>query len=365
MNRILDANLNRAAEALRVLEEIARFFLDDAPLAARLKNARHEINAAQEHDYTALLDARDTEGDPGTRIPNPTARANTSAAVNTNTSLSPSPAADVLAPTFKANIKRLQQALRVLAEYTAARPANPLYERLRYDSYTLEKILWEKIRAKSRPAALANRRLYLITNSDAFCAPAAFLDAVDAALRGGVDIVQLREKNKPAREILALGAEVKRRCDTAGALFIVNDRADIAATLGAGGVHLGQDDLDVAAARKILGPAAVVGVSTHAPEDARRALTDGADYIGVGPVFTTPTKPGRPAAGLDYVRWVAENIPLPAYAIGGVDLQNANEVLAAGASRLAVVRAIINAPAPETAAAEFHKKIEEKGAAPK
>ena len=331
MNRILDANLNRSAEALRVLEELARFVLDDAPLSARLKNARHEINAFQERDYDAFLAARDTEGDVGTVLPNSDSRSGP-------------------ASIFKANIKRLQQALRVLAENAGE---TALFERLRYESYTLEKEIWAKLCAKFPAVTLAKRRLYLVTNSDAFPAPAAFLVAVESALRGGVDIVQLREKHKPARQILELGAQVRRLCADAGAVFIVNDRVDIACALGADGVHLGQDDMDVVSARKILPAGAIVGVSTHAPEQAQRAVADGADYIGAGPVFTTPTKPGRASVGLEYIRWVSEHIATPAFAIGGIDYGNVGEVLAAGARRLAVVRAIINAPVPEVAVRQF------------
>ena len=336
MKRIIDANLNRGVEALRVLEEISRFLLDDKSSSETLKLIRHEINALQEKDYDALLKARDTENDIGINIKNPDKRTD-------------------IESIFKANIKRLQQVLRVLAEYSPDNAA--VFEDLRYKSYTLEKIMWNKLKDKYNKLILGNKKLYLVTNSDKFENDDAFLDAVASALKGGVDILQLREKTMPANRIIELGKKIKLLCAEYGATFIVNDRVDIAYVLEADGVHLGQDDMDVESARKILGNNAIIGVSTHAPEQAQKAVADGADYIGMGPVFTTPTKPGRKSVGLEYVEWVSNNIDIPAFAIGGIDLDNVNEVIEHGAKRIAVVRAIINAENPEYAAKQFYSII--------
>lgn len=336
MKRIIDANLNRCCEALRVLEEISRFILEDIKISEELKILRHDINLVQDMDYQNLLSARDSDGDIGTDIKNPDKRCG-------------------IETIFKANIKRLQQALRVLAEYSPENFAK--FEELRYKSYTLEKVMWNKLKEKYNKLMLEDKKLYLVTNSDKFESEDKFLDAVAAALKGGVDILQLREKTKPASEILELGKKIKLLCAEYRATFIVNDRVDIAYVLEADGVHLGQDDMDVASARKILGPNAIIGISTHAPEQAMKAVEDGADYIGVGPVFTTPTKPGRASVGLEYVKWVSENIDIPAFAIGGIDLSNASEVVASGLKRIAVVRAIINAENPEKAAEEFLKLL--------
>ena len=328
MKRIIDANLNRGTEALRVLEEISRFILDDKEISNSLKIIRHRLNSIQDLDYESYLNARDTENDVGTKIKNPDKRNN-------------------LKSIFKANIKRLQQSLRVLAEYM---PENyDVFEELRYKSYTLEKNMWDKM----KKIKLLNRKLYLVTNSDKFDSEDLFLDAVASALKGGVDILQLREKNMPANKIIELGKKIKLLCGEYNALFIVNDRVDIAFAVGADGVHLGQDDMDIQSAREILGENAIIGVSTHAPEQAQKAVLDGADYIGVGPVFTTPTKPGRQSVGLEYVKWVSDNIDLPAFAIGGIDLDNVNEVISNGAKKIAVVRAIINSVNPEIAARAF------------
>lgn len=336
MKRIIDANLNRACEALRVLEEIARFLLEDKNISADLKNIRHTLNSLQDADYAELLLARDTEGDIGVSIKNPDKRSG-------------------IETIFKANIKRLQQALRVLAEYC---PENfDMLENLRYKSYTLEKNMWDKLKEKYNKFMLEDKKLYLVTNSDKFESEDLFLDAVASALKGGVDILQLREKNMPANKIIELGKKVKLLCAEYGATFIVNDRVDIAYVLDADGVHLGQDDMDIESARKILGNNAIIGISTHAPEQAQKAVNDGADYIGMGPVFTTPTKPGRQSVGLEYVKWVSENIKIPAFAIGGIDLDNVQDVVNAGAKKIAVVRAIINSDNPEKAAQEFLKVL--------
>lgn len=339
LKRIMDANLNRATEAARILEEIARFLLDDKNLSEKLKNIRHKINSAQEEDYGKYLQSRDTENDVGVDIKNSDKRIN-------------------IENIFKANIKRLQQALRVLTEYSVKSKENVvLFEKLRYESYTLEKIMWDILKEKYNQVKLEDKKLYLVTNSDKFNSEDEFLDAIASALEGGVDILQFREKNLSARKMIELGKKIKQLCLQYDVTFIVNDRVDIAAILEADGVHLGQDDLDVKSAREILGDKCIVGVSTHTPEQALKAVEDGADYIGAGPVFATPTKEDRIPVGLDYVKWVSKNIALPAFAIGGINEENVNEVINAGAKMIAVVRAIINAQSPEKAAEKFLNEL--------
>jgi len=166
-----------------------------------------------------------------------------------------------------------------------------------------------------------------------------------AALRGGVDVVQLRDKEAGDAEILAAATVFRRLCDEHGALFVLNDRPDLAVRAAADGVHVGQEDMPVAAARAIAGPELLVGLSTHAPAELDAA--EGADYVAVGPVWETPTKEGRPAAGLNYVRYAAAHARVPWFAIGGIDLDRAPEVVAAGATRLCILRAIRDAGDPE------------------
>ena len=195
-------------------------------------------------------------------------------------------------------------------------------------------------------------RLYLVCGTRPGGRPLALV--LEAALRGGVDLVQLREKGAPDEEILAAAAQARPLCDAAGALLLVNDRPDLAAACAADGVHVGQDDMPVAAARAVAGPELLVGLSTHAPAEIDAAA---ADYIGVGPVHATPTKPGRPAVGLDLVRYAAAHAELPWFAIGGVDADSVRAVVEAGATRVAVVRAVTEAADPEAAAAELRAAL--------
>ncbi|ONI78784.1 thiamine-phosphate diphosphorylase [Actinosynnema sp. ALI-1.44] len=201
---------------------------------------------------------------------------------------------------------------------------------------------------------LAGARLYLCTDIRDDLA-----DFVDAALGGGVDIVQLRAKTLEARQEIAALEVMAGICAKHGALLSVNDRADIAATVGADVLHLGQDDLPVKYARRIVGEEMVIGRSTHDVAQARAAATEqGVDYFCTGPCWPTPTKPGRPAPGLDLVRQTAEDDPAkPWFAIGGIDAGRMPEVLAAGASRAVVVRAITEAEDPRAAASLLKSQL--------
>jgi thiamine-phosphate pyrophosphorylase len=169
---------------------------------------------------------------------------------------------------------------------------------------------------------------------------------VEEALAAGLKLVQYRAKPEAGledRQRLEQAFQLRRRCAEHGALFLVNDRIDLALAVDADGVHLGQGDLPVAVARRLLGPERLIGRSTHALEQLRQAVAEGCDYAGVGPVHATPTKPGREPVGLAYVRAAAAEAPIPCFAIGGIDAGNLAEVRAAGAERVAVVRAIMGA----------------------
>jgi thiamine-phosphate pyrophosphorylase len=171
-----------------------------------------------------------------------------------------------------------------------------------------------------------------------------------AALAGGVDIVQLREKSLPTREIELAAQTFRRLCDVHSALFVVNDDPELARACRADGVHVGQDDIDAGEARRLLGPDAIVGLSTHSEEQIAASAAAPVDYISVGPVWETPTKEGRPGVGLELVAHAAEKAPHSFYAIGGIEPANAPQVVEAGARRLGVVRAIRDAPSPSAAA---------------
>lgn len=198
------------------------------------------------------------------------------------------------------------------------------------------------VRGRQRLRRLDEALLYVVTGTrEARGDLRSFLDSV---LRGGADVIQLREKDAEASVLLRAGTAFQRAAEEHGALFVVNDRPDVAFALGADGVHLGQDDLPVAVARQILGPDAVIGVSTHTPAQFESADSD-ANYLCAGPVFATPTKPGRPAAGVELIRAAAEQAASglerrPWFAIGGLDVTTLPCVVAAGAQRAVVVRAV-------------------------
>jgi thiamine-phosphate pyrophosphorylase len=220
-------------------------------------------------------------------------------------------------------------------------------------------------RRSARAALIDEARLYFVCEARPGGADPRPL--LEAALRGGVDVVQLRDKALGEDELVAAAAPFRLAAREHGALFILNDRPDLVAVCEADGVHVGQDDATVADARRIGGAGTVVGLSTHseAELDAAVASTGDArpDQISVGPVWATPTKPGRPATGLDLIGHAAERAPIPWFAIGGIDRSNVDAVAAAGASRAVVVRAIRDAEDPEEAARELRSSLEQVGAA--
>ncbi|TML26485.1 MAG: thiamine phosphate synthase [Actinobacteria bacterium] len=205
-----------------------------------------------------------------------------------------------------------------------------------------------------RRARLARARLYLVCGARPGGRDAD--DLLAAALAGGVDVVQLREKDATEDEVLCAAGTFRARCDEAGALFVLNDRPDLAVAAGADGVHLGQDDLPVDEARSIVGDDRLIGRSTHSAEQIDAAT--GVDYVAVGPVHATPTKPGRPAVGLDPVRHAAAHARVPFFAIGGIDPGNVDGAIAAGARRVVVVRAIAEAADPKAAARDLRRALD-------
>ena len=201
-------------------------------------------------------------------------------------------------------------------------------------------------RGDARRARLAEARLYFVTDTRPGDRDAALV--LPEALAGGVDVVQLRDKTLDDDALLAAASSFKELCHQAGALFLVNDRPDLAVAAGADGVHVGQDDISPQAAREIVGEDGLVGRSTHSPAQIDDA--SGVDYIAVGPVHATPTKPGRPAVGLEPIRHAAAHARVPWFAIGGLDASNVDQVIRAGARRIVVVRTLAQAADPAAVA---------------
>ncbi|ASC69937.1 Thiamine-phosphate synthase [Halomicronema hongdechloris C2206] len=328
--RILDANLDRAREGLRVLEDWCRFGLNQEDLTENLKHLRQSLAHWHTPDLRA---ARDTPGDRGTQLSHPDEEQRHS-----------------LSDVLQVNFCRVQEALRVLEEYGKLyQPAMATAcKHLRYQIYSLESDLL----GHQRQHQLRQAHTYLVT------APQDnLLTVVEAALQGGLPLVQYRDKHTDDGLRLQRAQVLKDLCHRYGALFLVNDRVDLALAVDADGVHLGQQDLPLATARQLLGSHRIIGCSTTNPEEMQRAIQAGADYIGVGPVFATPTKPDKAAAGLDYVRYAAEHATVPWFAIGGIDADNLDQVIQAGARRVAVVRAIMQAEAPALSSQFFETTL--------
>ena len=344
--RIVDANANRAGEAVRTLEEYARFVMDSAGLAERCKRIRHALAVA----VRGWAEARPAADSP---VANRDIAGDVGATLKTSEEASRSDARSVAA----AACRRAAEALRVLSEYGKIdRPAAAAeFERLRYELYAVEPLLLADGALRRR---LAGARLYvLITTSLCNTDP---LTAAREAVAGGADIIQMREKEMEDLEFHRLATEMAEICRAGGALFLVNDRPHIASLVDASGIHAGQGDLPPHLARRIIGTERIIGRSTSAPEFAEKALAEGADYIGVGPVFETGTKMHRRAVGHEYVAWAAKWGKLPFFAIGGVNRSTIEGVVEAGARAVAICTAVTRAPdiAAETA---YFKGILEKG----
>jgi thiamine-phosphate pyrophosphorylase len=332
--RIVDAAANRGREGLRVVEDFVRFVLDDVHLTRLLKSLRHDMTAALgRFSSSERLAARETQADVGTRV-------------ETAAERSRGDSAEVLA----ANFARLQESLRSLEEFAKVldREASAPFEQLRYRSYTLQRAVEMTRTGLQR---LGHARLYVLIDGcatlDAFCRLAGGLVA------SGVHAIQLRDKRLEDRRLIERARALREITAAAGVLFIMNDRPDLAVVAQADGVHVGQEELSVKDARTVVGPERIVGVSTHSIQQARQAVLDGASYLGVGPTFPSGTKDFTEFPGIALVRAVAQEIRLPAFAIGGITLGNLPQVLQAGLFRVAVSGAIARSADPAAAARAF------------
>lgn len=317
--RILDANLDRAREGLRTIEDWCRFGLNHQGLTQECKHLRQELARWHTPDIRA---ARDTMGDLGTALTHEQEQQRHG-----------------ITHLLQANFSRIQEALRVLEEYGKLYSTDMAAQckQLRYRVYGLD----SQLLGHQRYQQLLRSPLYLVTSPQDN-----LLEVVEAALQGGLTLVQYRDKTADDVTRLRLGRELCDLCHRYNALFIMNDRVDLALAVNADGVHLGQQDVPVALARQLLGSNRIIGRSTTNPDELHRALEEGVDYVGVGPVYETPTKAGKAAAGFDYVRYAAETSSVPWYAIGGIDTTTLKDVLGARAERVAVVRSIMQAEQP-------------------
>lgn len=331
--RILDANRNRCLEGLRVVEDQVRFVRDDPELTAQCKQLRHDLaQLLAALPLPALYAARDTAQDVGR-------------GVSTAAEYARADLASVLA----ANWQRVTQSLRSLEEHAKviAPDLARRLEALRYRAYSLE----QAVMIPPPASRLAQAQLYVLLGG---CASPEELGALAEQLcLGGADVLQLRDKGLPDRDLLERARLLRTVTQRHGALFVMNDRVDLALLSAADGVHVGQDELRVADARRVLGREVLVGVSTHSIDQARQAVRDGADYIGCGPTFASRTKSFTAFPGVSFLQQVAAEVPLPAFAIGGITPDNVAQVVAAGVRRVAVSQAVVGDPAPASAARQL------------
>lgn len=335
--RILDASANRACEGIRTTEEYARFVLEDAELATDAKTIRHGITAAlSQLPSGALLNARDTPADVGT-------------AIQLSSEYHRQTTSDVLS----AAAARVQQSLRVLEEYgkTVDGKLGQQFEALRYQSYSLMQQVLLQSFCHRRLSRLNESRLYLLIECQSDEATTA--KRIEQLADVGVDIFQLRDKQATDRDLYLHAKAAAVTAKRTNTLLIVNDRVDIAAATDADGVHLGQDELPIDAARTILGPEKLIGLSTHDTQQVRQAIEQGVSYIGCGPTFPSTTKAFNDFAGTEFLSAAAELVAehsLPAFAIGGITETNLAEVLQTGFKRIAVSGSISSSANPEETA---------------
>ena len=317
--RIIDANANRAAEALRTIEEYVRFVVNDAQMSQATKSLRHHLVTIMQ--LVPLRDrsvARESQFDVGRNL----------------TTIEETNRANVLA-VVAAAFGRLKQALRCLEEYskTMFSDAAELFEQLRYDAYQLEKMV---INASLTDERLVRANVYAIVDgqgdSDAFCR------RINELCAAGVDLIQLRDKSLNDKVLLERAILLRRVIDAAERtpLMIMNDRPDLAVLSRADGVHVGQAELSVEQTRRIVGIDALIGVSTHSLDQVKQAVIDGANYIGCGPVFVSETKKFAKFLGVEFLRQVVNTTTVPVFAIGGISLDNIGEISAVGFTRVAV-----------------------------
>ncbi len=332
--RVIDAAANRGREGLRAVEDYVRFVLDDPHLTDRLKCLRHDLTSILSVvPLDQRLAARETLADVGTSLTTPTENHRQD-----------------VDSVMVANFTRTQEALRSLEEFGKVLDPGMAKElkEIRYEMYTLQRVVETTRSAKE---ILADALLYVLI--DGCTSAKQFRTLVASLVSSGVHVIQLRDKRPDERLLLERARVLREMTLSTGTLFVMNDRADLAVLSRADGVHMGQDDLTVKAARTIVGPGVLVGVSAHSIEQARQAVMDGADYIGVGPTFPSETKQFEQFPGVELLCAVAAEIRLPTFAIGGLDAENLPSVLSTGVRRIAVSGAVARSEDPAAAAEGF------------
>ena len=324
--RIIDANLNRAGEGLHLLEEIARLIVNDASLAQQLKTIRHEVLRGDWLFNQQLLQSRNSEGDVGIDIEVPGEKKQRELPI-----------------VAVANARRVQESLRILEEMSKIPGTSPKldpekFKEARFAIYTIEQTLLSKLSRQDKTKRLTG--LYAIIDSQALN-KRSHIEVASQLIRGGARIIQLRDKLRSKGELLPVAQQIKELCSEHDVLFIMNDYLDLALAVDADGLHLGQKDLPISAARRLMPIDKIIGCSTTTVEQAVAAESGGADYIAVGSIYTTSFKETATVIGLERLRQIRQAVGLPLVAIGGITVDKVTEVLAAGADSIAMISAIL------------------------
>ncbi len=341
--RIIDANLNRIGEGLRLLEDTARLLLNDASLTQQLKTMRHELVTGDPSFNQQLLQARNSEGDVGINIEVPEQEKPRE-----------------LPLMVVANSRRVQESLRTVEELAKLPGITPKlnsekFKQARFNLYTIERNLLSRLLRQDKIKHIPG--LYAIIDTQAL-KRRSHLEVASQIIRGGARTIQLRDKLLSKKELLPITQQLRELCAEHNVLFIVNDYLDIALAADADGLHLGQNDLPTKVARKLLPIDKILGCSTTTVDQAVTAESEGADYIAVGSIYPTTSKETAKVIGLDGLRQIRQAVSLPLVAIGGITQDNAAEVIAAGASSVAVISAILQAESPEEAARQIVARLE-------
>lgn len=345
---MIDANLNRSSEGLRVLEDVARFLLNDAELSQRSRTLRHNLARETQSLNAGFLSQRDSEHDVGhlrSKDEELTAEA---------TSLRG------LLDLVAANAKRAEESLRVIEELAKLPELNSMlnsasFEQTRFALYTLERDLISRISRRDKMERMVG--LYVILDRQ-FLAGRDDLDIASQIIEGGATVIQLRDKQSKKGEILPIAQKLRELCNQAGVLFLINDYLDLALAVDADGLHIGQDDLPMPVVRRELPIDKVVGCSVTTPVQAMKAQNEGADYIAVGSMFPTTTKKEATVVGIDTLKELRRAVSTPLVAIGGINQDNVGEVVAAGADAVAVISAVLGEKDVKGAAQRLVAKID-------
>ncbi len=331
---MIDANLNRSSEGLRVLEDVARFLLNDAELSQRLRTLRHDLARETESLSVGLLSQRDSEHDVGNsyRIP-PREKE-----INMKTT-SPRGLLDLVT----ANAKRVEESLRVVEELAKLPEISSVlnsatFEQARFTLYTLERDLISRISRRDKIEGMPG--LYVILDRQ-FLVGRGELDIARQIIEGGARVIQLRDKQSKKGELLLVAQKLRELCSQAGVLFIINDYLDLAIAVDADGLHIGQGDLPLPVVRRELPIDKIVGCSVTTLSQATKAQNEGADYIAVGSIFPTTTKKEATVVGVDILKELKRMVSTPLVAIGGINQNNVDKVVAAGADAVAVISAVL------------------------